>query len=211
MKAPVSSGGDFSPAPSGTHPAVLVQLIDLGTQEGEYEGKVTHRRKIRMVFELHSLEAQTDDGKPMVVGRDFTLSSHENAGLRKFIEGWRGKAFSDDEASDFDYKVMLGKPCILNITHDKAPSGKVYANVNTASRLMTGMTAPAQVNPSVYFYLGEYDAAVFDGLPQWLKDKIGKSPEFKEVTGQLDHPATKATAVAKVEDQEPPFDDEIQF
>lgn len=215
MKAPISAGADFKPAPSGAHPAILIQLVDLGTQESVHNGETKQLRKLRMVFELHSDEAVTDDNKPMIVGRDFTLSSHEKANLRKFIEGWRGQAFTEEEAAEFDYEVMLDKPCILNITHDKAQNGKVYANINSAMKLMKGMTPPERVNPLVYFYMGteesqyaEYRPDVFNAFPQWLKDKIWKSPEYKALSGISD-PAP--APVAKPVNEGEPFDDEIPF
>lgn len=182
MKAPVGSKTDFIIVPSGSFPAILTQLVDLGTQEGTYEGKPTYRRKVRLTFELHGEEVAMEDGKPMVIGRDFTLSSHENAALREFIEGWRGKKFTDEEAEGFDYQLMIGKPCLLNVTHTET-QGKKYANINAAMRLPSGMTAPTQVNPSIYFYLEEYDQDTFEKLPEWLQTKISKSPEFKDATG----------------------------
>jgi hypothetical protein len=211
MKAPAQTT-TFKPAPSGAHPAILFQLIDLGTQEAEYQGKVKHQRKIRMGFELHSEEAKTDEGKPMVVGRTFTLSSYESAQLRKFIEGWRGQEFSDDEAAAFDYKTMLGKPCILNITHNKSSNGKTYANIDSAMRLMKGMDAPAQVNPGVYFYMGDDEAGysleepVFSDLPDWMRESIERSPEYRRATG-----APEPDAKPAEEETQAPFDDAIPF
>jgi hypothetical protein len=197
MKAPVAQGGEFKIASSGARPAVLYQIIDLGTQEGSYEGKTTHKRKVRFQFELHGEEDKMDDGRPMSVGRDFTLSSHENATLRQFVEGWRSKSFTDEEAAEFDYKVLLGQPCILNITHDTSNSGKTYANIDSAMKLMTGMTPPKQVNPSLYFYLGEFDKALFDALPTWIQDKVKKSPEYGDVMN----------AVGGFYEEEAPFHD----
>lgn len=218
MKAPVGNNSDFQIAPSGAHPAILTQLIDLGTQEGEYQGKTTHLRKIRMVFELHSDEAKTDDGKPMVAGRNFTLSNYESAALRGFIEGWRGRAFTEQEAIDFDYKVMLGQPCILNITHKRSHDGtKTYANIDSAMRLMNGMAAPAQVNPSLYFYMGtdesgfaEYEPEVLHQLPEWLKGIIWKSPEYLKASGQMDA-QPQAARQASPAPADAPFDDDIPF
>ena len=36
----------------------------------------------------------------LVVGQDFTLSMHKKANFRKFLEGWRGKEFQNDEEFD---------------------------------------------------------------------------------------------------------------
>jgi hypothetical protein len=205
---------NFKPAPAGGHPAVLFGLVDLGTQEGEWQGKTTHQRKVRLIFELHSDDTKMDDGRPMMIGRTFTLSSNENAALRQFIEGWRGKTFTDDEASEFDYRTMLGKPCILNVTHTER-NGKTYANIDGAMRVPKGMAVPAQENPNVYFYMGtedsgfsEYDPTIYEALADWLKEKVAASPEYQKATGTfLDNAAKPEPA----QGADKPFDDEIPF
>jgi len=56
MKAPVSTGGDFTPAPSGAHPAVLIQLIDLGTADAGYftrfawATKVLYNKRVQVLL-----------------------------------------------------------------------------------------------------------------------------------------------------------------
>lgn len=218
MKAPVGNNTDFQPAPSGAHPAILTQLVDLGTHEAEFNGKTKQLRKVRMVFELHGEDTLADDGKPMVVGRTFTLSNYESAALRGFIEGWRGRAFTEQEAMEFDYKVMLGQPCILNITHNKSHDGKrTYANIDSAMRLMKGMAAPVQVNPSLYFYMGtdesgfaEYEPEVLHQLPEWLKEIIWKSPEYLKASGQMDAQPQSARQPTPAP-ADVPFDDDIPF
>ncbi|MDN3273369.1 hypothetical protein QWJ07_03880 [Frankia sp. RB7] len=214
MKAPVQQS-NFKPVPSGAHTAILFQLIDLGTQEGEYNGEVKHQRKVRLGFEIHSDDAVTDDGKPMVIGRTFTLSMYDTAKLRQFIEGWRGTAFDDDAASAFDFKAMLGKACILNVTHNKASNGKTYANIDSAIRLMKGMAEPVPVNAPVYFYMGDdetghsIDEAIYTALPDWMRESIDKSPEYRRAIG-LPDPEPKSTQKS-AETADKPFDDEIPF
>lgn len=202
---PLKSAGDFKQVPEGPHPAVLYSLIDMGTQEGgTYQGKpVKPKRKIAMRFELHSEDTRMDDNRPMSIGKTFTLSSSAKGNLRPFMEGWRGKAFSDDEFEAFDLRNMLGKPAILTVVEDGE-----YRVINNISRLMTGMTAPTQHNPSLYLSLepGEYDPLVFDMLSDKMKDTIRQSPEWKALNGQL--PASDAP-VAKADDYG--FDSEIPF
>ena len=197
---PLKSAGDFKQVPEGPHAAVLYSLIDMGTQEGTYQGKPAKpKRKIAMRFELHGDEAKMDDGRPMSIGKTFTLSSSSKGNLRPFMEGWRGKAFTDEEFEAFDLRNMLGKPAIITVVEDGE-----YRVINGVSRLMSGMIAPTQANASLYLSLDpeEYDAQVFDMLSDKMKETIRQSPEWKALNGISPAPSASADA---------PFDDSIPF
>jgi hypothetical protein len=199
---PLKSGSDFPQIPTGPHSAILYSLIDLGSQEGTYQGKPTKpKRKITMRFELHGEDTKMDDGRPMSIGKTFTLSSSSKGNLRPFMEGWRGKAFTDEEFEAFDLRNMLGKPAIITVVEDGD-----YRVINGVSRLLAGMTAPEQVNPSVYFSLEaeEYDRNTFDKLSEKVKDTIKQSPEWKALNGIEMKSPMKISS-------EPAFDDEIPF
>ncbi len=56
-----SSAGSFQDPVAGTYPGVCIGVIDLGTQEGEYDGKKTLKRQLMLRFELHG-EAVDSDG-----------------------------------------------------------------------------------------------------------------------------------------------------
>lgn len=70
-------GKEFEQASSGNHIARCVGLIDLGTQQSEYQGKTTYARKIVVRFELpNELTAGAKTlgkgGEPPAVGRSGT-------------------------------------------------------------------------------------------------------------------------------------------
>lgn len=197
---PIKSGGDFKQAPAGPHPAILYSLIDLGTQESNFNGQVGKpKRRITMRFELHGDDCKMDDGRPLSIGKSFTLSSHSKGNLRPFMESWRSKAFTDEEFENFDLQNMLGKPCILTLVEDGD-----YMAIEGISKLLSGMTPPLQVNKNVYFNLDQFDRSVFDGLSDKLKETIRLSPEWKKLNGLLPPDAPVAS-------NEPPFSDEIPF
>jgi hypothetical protein len=58
------------------------------------------------------------------VSKFYTLSLNEKANLRKDLESWRGKAFSDAEIENgFDIEKLIGANCYLNIAqNDKGKS-----------------------------------------------------------------------------------------
>jgi len=167
-----SSGQDFENEllPAGTHTAVCYAMIDLGTQDTEFNGVKSKKRQVRIVWELTDERKVFDEARgeePLSAGKNFTLSMHEKAGLRKFIENWRGTKYSDSEAEAVEITVLLGVPCLLSIAHGKnETTGKEYAQINSASKLIKGMAKPAQHNPSYFFSLDDYDQYRFDKLPR---------------------------------------------
>ena len=190
MKFDKPTGNDFPLQPAGTHLAVLFQLIDLGTQQVTYEGRTKDVRQVKLVFELHGDDAKLPDGRPMAISKTFSRSPHEKSGLRLFMEKWRGKKFTEEEINEFDFRTMLGKPCLLNVVH-KEGKDSTMAQIEGASRLMTGMPAPTPIYDLLFVSLdeGEYDAAAFNKLGQKMKEKIWPTKEYKHLQGEPVHDA----------------------
>jgi hypothetical protein len=155
-----ASGSNFVPAPAGAHAAVSVDVVDLGTLEVTYAGKTKKQHKIEIVWQIAE---DMEDGRPYRVKKRYTLSLHEKAGLRKDLESWRGRAFTDAELDGFDVESVIGVPCLLNVIHN-ASGGSVYANVSTIMRLPKGMTAPTQRD---YVRVIDREPKQGEPAPQW--------------------------------------------
>lgn len=164
---------NFEKHPAGTPVCTLIRIIDLGSQEVTWQGATKLSHKIRFVWESTEL---MNDGRPFLVMRDFTASLNSKGNLRPFLEGWRGRAFTDEELAGFDPKVLIGMPCLLSLVEDGE-----YTNVNSAMRLPKGMEAPKIVNETAFFSLVEFDMDVFNSLSEKVKEKIMKSPEYKSL------------------------------
>lgn len=193
-----SGGGSFTPAPVGTHVARCVKLIDLGTQHGEYKGEPTRRNQVLVTWELPQ-EIIEIDGKsvPQTTSKFYTNSLGEKANLRRDLEGWRGRAFSESELERFDLEAVLGKPCLLTIVG--AENGKT--KVAGVSGLAKGMECPPQVNESFAFWLDDYDEDKFDSISDGIKKIIQKSEEWDYV-----HAGKSPDApVGSVSDDDVPF------
>lgn len=178
MKLKDTGSGDFVQAPIGNHPARCIKIIDIGTQEGEYAGKAIFRRQIIVMWELPTETFDNKEGKavPFVVSKWYTASLSEKANLRADLVNWRGRPFTDEELMGFEVKNILGKACMVQVTH----SEKGKAKVTAVSSVPKGFTVPDQVNESVYFSLerDEFDAEVFDTLGEFFQGKIKASPEW---------------------------------
>jgi hypothetical protein len=181
----------FQIAPAGTHLARLYRIIDLGTQMREFEGKVTMSRKAKFFFELHGEDADgkpllTSDGKPLIQSREYTVSLNEKANLRRDLEAWRGKAFTEDELKGFDISNILGHFCMVNITH-RQKGDMTYADlkgVSSVPNIYKKQGLPEGVNTKMLFNLDKFDKTMFDSLTENIKETIKKSPEFRSIGEQ---------------------------
>ena len=81
-------GGDYVPHPEGIHPAVCLDVIDLGLREVEFQGQRKMVSKVRLVFET---EQKLEDGRHCTITKNFTASLHPKARLAEFLGKWRGR------------------------------------------------------------------------------------------------------------------------
>lgn len=186
MKMPEPSSGSFEKCPPGNHLAICYEVLDLGTQELTYQGETRHRHQIWIGWETP--EELMEDGRPFVIGRRYALSSHENSTLRRDLESWRGRAFTDAEFGPngtFTIESIIGKACFLNVVHNDV-GDKTYANVEAVAPLPKSVKPPKQYNTSVYFSLDprEFDADVFASLSERMQETVARSPEFKALNEQ---------------------------
>ena len=141
----VSEGSNktYTPHPEGQFAARCIDVVDMGWQKTDYGPKY----KVRVVFYCgEKEEREFEDGKkmmPLTISCFFTASLHEKAILRAFLESWRGKAFTSEEAQAFDLEKMLGAVAFIQVTHHHANNGKTYANVKSIMKLPQGMTPPS--------------------------------------------------------------------
>jgi hypothetical protein len=175
----------FQLVPAGNHIARCYSMIEIGTIEDEYQGEKTTLKKVRITWEL-PLETKVfkpENGEqPYSISKEYTLSMHEKANLRRDLESWRGKGFSETEAVRFDITKLLGVPCMLNVIHKVSKSGNDFAAISSITPLAKGTSCPDQVNKSFEFGYAEFSQAKFDSLPEWLRDKMKATPEYKKAT-----------------------------
>lgn len=190
MKWQNNGNGDFEQPPIGTHVARCVKIIDIGTQKGEYQGKVNIRRQCIIGWELPT-ELMTEGesaGKPFTVSRFYTASLNEKSTLRKDLAQWRGRDFTEQELLGFESKNILDKCCLVSIT----PNDKGRARVTGVMALPKNTSVPNRANDLLYFSLDEFDPGVFEGLSEGYKKMIMASPEYRGAVNpaKADHFAT---------------------
>jgi hypothetical protein len=170
--------------PQGNYVARCYQMIEIGTVDEEFEGVAKKSRKVRLGWELPTEQRvfkEENGEQPSVISGEYTISMHEKSKLRAFLQSWRGVAFSEDEAKAFDITKLIGVPCMLNIIHKTNPNG-TFTNIASVSPMPKGLVCPPQINPSFILSYDNFDYTKFMDLPDWLKAKIEKTPEFKLAT-----------------------------
>jgi hypothetical protein len=174
---------EFKIAPAGNHMARLYSVIDLGHQATEWAGETKIMHKVVLTWELHGKDDSdapltTDDGKPLIVSKRYTVSLGEQARLRQDLEAWSNKKMTAEDRKNFDLKNLLGKFCMVNITHSE--DGK-YANISGISPVPSALRAhqPDAINAIVHFWLAEFDQAKYDALPKYYREKITESSEWR--------------------------------
>jgi len=184
----------FELVPAGTYVARCYSMIHLGTNKEVIAGDEKMLNKVRISLELPTEMKEFKPGeglKPASVSKEFTLSMNEKSNLRKFLEGWRGKGFTEEEAKKFDVTNLIGKTCMISIIHKTSAKGKLYADISSASTLMKGMECQPQINPSFEFSYEPFDQAKFDKLPDFIKKKVETSVEYLK----LKNPSTIANPI----------------
>jgi hypothetical protein len=204
----------FQIAPAGTHLARLYRIIDLGTQMREYEGKVNMLRKAKFFWELHGEDGTgkpllTTESKPLIQSKEYTMSLGEKANLRRDLEAWRGKAFSEDELRGFNVSAVLGQFCMVNISH-RVKGDMTYADLKGVSgvpAIYKKAGLPEGVNSTLLFSLDKFDEQVFESLSDSIKDTIRKSPEYRSLAQpsaeQQQYAAASGGSVANMDDDIP--------
>lgn len=167
-------GGDFKPVPAGTHVAVCTLVADMGVQPS---GKFKPKAQVYIRWELPNEVTSWKDGDgvehsgPMVIGKKYTVSLSEKANLRGDLESWRGRMFTEQELKGFDIKNILGKACMLGVTHNVVGT-KTYANISAVMGLPKGTPTPQPSVSPIAYDLDTHTDAVFQKLPGWLQEAI---------------------------------------
>lgn len=208
MKVPYTQeqNREFQIPPVGYFLARCYQIIDLGHHSSDFAGKSTMQHKIKVYWELHGDELKTDDGKPLIQTRNYTLSSNEKASLRKDWESWRGKPMTDEDVRTFDSDDLLDKWCMMTIQHRIGKNGKTYADPAaitpvTANILKAGL--PQGINPVFKFDISEYGTEKFQKLSKSNKEKIMESAEVKNSQKLSTDAVNKALQDASIADDVP--------
>ena len=170
---------NFTPIPEGVHTAICYGIIDIGVQYSEKFDKSAQKAIIMWEFPDETYEHEGQQ-IPRVLSKDYTLSLAEKSNLRKDLQAWRGKTFTEEELVGFDLKNILGKGCQIQLIHKE--------NNAAIMGLPKGMKIPDPVNQLIYFDLSEPGALnQISAFPEWIQNKIKESETYKELMSVNDN------------------------
>jgi len=177
-----NNGSNYEPMASGNYVARCYSMIEVGTVTDEFEGKKKVSKKVRLSFEFPTEQKvfKEENGmQPFVLSKTYTLSMHEKASLRKDLESWRGKSFTEEEAKSFDITVLIGKTCMINVIHKESRSGGLKAYISTISTMPKGLECPKQILDSQVLSYDNFNRDLFEKMPDFVKDEMKSTPEYK--------------------------------
>lgn len=179
------SGSDYKPVSAGTHFARCFGVIALGTQTSN-NSKFKPANKVLVLWELPN-ETYEVEGKsvPMTISREYTLSINKKANLRKDLDSWRGRPFTEEEAAGFPVEKVIDAPCTLSISHVQKTDGGVYAKVVGVSGVPKGMSVAVLTHKPVHYEIAMEENAVFEALPEWVQDKIRNCLEWNQDAAEV--------------------------
>lgn len=124
---------------NGTYPAILVGIIDMGTQDVEFEGVKRKRRTLSLSFEFPLKKelwyVGDTEAKPQLLSLTYTYSmatakNGNKSALRKFIEAIFGP-MTDQVAQNFDLAQLIGKLYNVAIIQAQSKQGNMYNRIQS--------------------------------------------------------------------------------
>ena len=194
MKAPKVGGKSFPITKAGSYLAVCYAVIDLGTHEDTFQGVERDRRLCSITFEIpgERIEIEKEDGtkedKPRAISIKDTFSMHEKSNLRKKMESWRGKPFSESQAFDFDFKSLLGVNALIQVAHQESKANNnLYAFIQSITKPLMEMDKIKSENNHLFFefappYVTPEGFSFPENMPDWIITKIKESREYQDLS-----------------------------
>lgn len=138
-----NTGGKFVSHSAGQFAARCVDVVDFGDKVEQFPGnpeRLVH--KVGIVFRTG--EVNPDTNEYIDVMREFTVSMGDKANLRRFLEDWRGKSYTNDEVEQgAPLHKLVGVSCLITVEHKTSGSGRTYANIKGIAPLPKQMAAAA--------------------------------------------------------------------
>jgi len=203
MSLTISESGstDFPKLEKGIYQGTCFRIVDLGTSDQTYGKEVSKKTRLCITFEItdavdpETNETLMEDGRPYAVSKTYTASLHEAAALRKHLESWRGKSFTDEELGGFDVTDLLGCTARIEVGHTEASAEHAGGNpkILNLQRPDGGVQKIPTKNEQQAFDLAVYCEEfkgnqsaeskamcdIFDALAPWQQADIEDSYEYK--------------------------------
>jgi hypothetical protein len=166
----------------GFHVARCCGIIQLGTIFLYGHWKPMLRIEWELPRELRPFKAGEPE-QPKIISREYSASLYGESHLKKHLISWFGFEFVNIFATNLDITMILGAPCLLNISHKTDQNGRWFEMVEEVHGARPEDNVPEAINQPRVLQLTEehFDQRLYEKLPAFLKDKIAGSQEFKKL------------------------------
>lgn len=180
---------DYGRLEDGNHLARIVSVIDFGLQEQtdwQTKEKVDPKKVVMITYETpnETIEIKDKEGntetKPRWISKEYTLSFHEMAALRKVVNALKPDIESLDE--------LLNIPCMITVGSTATGNAKITA----VSKPMKGMEVGELFGDSFHFDFSEPNMELFNGLLAWQQKKVKEALDYNGFA-DTDAPASTGT------------------
>lgn len=176
------NGGVNIPAlESGVYVAVCSGLIDLGIQSNEQFGNKSSRK---MMIQWQILGENIEiDGEEITrkMHKQYGFSLNSKSNLRRDLEAWRGKAFTDEELKGFNMTKLLNVPCQLQILNKERAGKSNYNDIAGIMALPKGNQVEKLAekelmvldleDPNTFIY--------YEKVTKWIQDRIKQAENYE--------------------------------
>lgn len=138
---------------TGLHNAVCINVVDIGLHKNTYPNAIEpFIEKLVILWELEECKQKGNlKGQRFIIPNIYSTSLGMKANLRKDLESWRGRSFTEEELKGFDIDKLIGTQCALNLIENQ--NGKI--KVQSVSKKLPGANN-LEIENKDYF-------------PEWIK------------------------------------------
>ena len=171
----------IEPMEAGTYPAICCAIIDIGLQYSQAFDKES--RQVILMFEIPSETLEINgETKSRTLSATYTFSFNDKSNLRRMLESWRSRAFTQEELQGFDLEKVLGMPCLITVINKTNQSGNTFSNIGSVSKMPKGFPVPKGREEPYLFDLGDKNwEAMMPVLPEWIQSRIRDSKTYKQL------------------------------
>lgn len=181
MIAKDNGGVSIPPLEDGVYLAVCSGLIDLGIQKSEQFKNESRKMMIQYQIIGEDIEFNGETiARKMHKQYGFSLGSKSN--LRKDLESWRGKAFTDEELKGFNMTNIMNVPCQLQIINKERVGKSNYNDIAGIMALPKGQKVE-KLTEEQLIMLDLEDVNTFKyfkDIPKWIQDRIKQAVNYEE-------------------------------
>lgn len=164
----------------GVYTAISSAIIDLGNQTSEKFQKT--QRKFMMLWNIVG-EVVEVNGEilPRTMSKEYSFSLNEKSTLRKDLQAWRGKVFTEEELKGFNLLNILNKACQLQIILEEK-NNRQYNNIASIMALQKGSQIE-ELNNTYHFDIEDEGTYTnWKKIPNWIQERIKKADNYIDST-----------------------------